>query len=361
MKKIIVNEMLKYPKSKALDILKLIYQNEFGCGHLVKDESYCLQMLEDELKTVTESADALFEPIGNGYSRLNLSAAKKAKIPASLIARLFYLSANRCDGEAKGFLENVKQLKILCEQNELPFSMPEIESFINEWTKSGCKPFSHSDKYRESYNPAYRVILSKYENIIMPMSDIVNKSSNKNIVVAIDGRCGSGKTTLAAEMKEVLKCNVINIDDFFLPPNLRTEKRLNEPGGNIHYERFTDEVIKGLKSGKPFEYGVFDCREMSIVKTEVVKPSTVTIVEGAYSLNPHFGDIYDLKIFCDIDPDLQKTRIINRDGVEMYKDFESKWIPMEEVYFKAFNINDKCDYVIKANQELKNKFLSLRA
>ena len=32
------------------------------------------------------------------------------------------------------------------------------------------------------------------------------------------------------------------MDDFFLPMELRTAERLEEPGGNVHYERFSAEV-----------------------------------------------------------------------------------------------------------------------
>jgi len=173
------------------------------------------------------------------------------------------------------------------------------------------------------------------------------KSANKKIIVAIDGRCGAGKTTMATNLKELLNCSVIATDDFFLPPDLRTESRFNEPGGNIHYERFENEVINELKSNESFKYGVFDCESMMLSHTEFVSPKDITIIEGAYSLHPRFIDIYDLKIFCDIAPSLQKERIINRNGFEQYRDFESKWIPMEEKYFKMLDIESKCDYVIK--------------
>jgi len=348
---IISGHMLKYPKSQALDILKLIYQNEFGCGHLVTDEAQCLQMLLDECSTVSEKGGSLFEPIGNGYSRINLSAAKKEQIPMELIARLFYLSAKRQGGSVDGFLEKTEAVKELFVQNAFPFAVSEVESFIAEWKNSGCKAFSHSNTYRENYRPSYRVIQSKYEDIFALMCDIANKSKNNNITAAIDGRCGSGKTTLAAELKEVFDCNIISADDFFLPMNLRTAERLAEAGGNIHYERFVDEVVSSLKSGNPIgtidpiEYGVFDCSTMTISHTKRIHPKPVTIIEGVYSLHPAFGDIYDVKIFCDVDTELQKARIIARNGSEMYMKFESMWIPMEEKYFEASNVKARCDYV----------------
>ncbi len=35
-------------------------------------------------------------------------------------------------------------------------------------------------------------------------------------LIAVDGRCAAGKTTLAAQLQKDLGCNVIHMDDFFL-------------------------------------------------------------------------------------------------------------------------------------------------
>ena len=37
----------------------------------------------------------------------------------------------------------------------------------------------------------------------------------ESILIAIDGRCASGKTTLAAQLHEQTDCDVIHMDDFF--------------------------------------------------------------------------------------------------------------------------------------------------
>ena len=52
-------------------------------------------------------------------------------------------------------------------------------------------------------------------------------------VIAIDGMAASGKSTLAARLAEELDGCVIHMDDFFLPPELRTQERLSSPGGNV--------------------------------------------------------------------------------------------------------------------------------
>ena len=46
------------------------------------------------------------------------------------------------------------------------------------------------------------------------------------VIAAIDGRCGAGKSTLAAQLQAQLSCRVFHMDDFFLRPEQRTAARL---------------------------------------------------------------------------------------------------------------------------------------
>lgn len=166
-------------------------------------------------------------------------------------------------------------------------------------------------------------------------------------IIAIDGRCAAGKTTLAAWLAERLDGDVIHMDDFFLPIELRTVERREEPGGNVHYERFRAEVLRGLKERVPFSYQRFDCSRMELGRLIPVKNKGIVIVEGAYSCHPVLGDYMDRKVFMDIDRKLQEERILLRNGKDRLQDFREKWIPMEESYFTAFSIEEHTDYFIK--------------
>lgn len=167
-----------------------------------------------------------------------------------------------------------------------------------------------------------------------------------NAVIGIDGCCASGKTTLASLLSEKFYAQVIHMDDFFLPPEMRTEKRFLEAGGNIHYERFLSEVAVEIKNGSDFDYGVFSCKEMRIIGENTVSADKPIIIEGAYALHPCFGDIYDLKVFVTVSPETQLKRIAARNGANALDAFTSKWIPFENKYFSAFGISDKCDIII---------------
>ena len=157
---------------------------------------------------------------------------------------------------------------------------------------------------------------------------------NGTALVAIDGKCTSGKTTLAAGLAKIYDCNVFHMDDFFLRPEQRTPERFAETGGNVDYERFKSEVLVPLQSGKNFSYRPFLCGSQTLGDPISVSPKCLTIVEGTYSLHPYFEDPYDLKILLTVTEETQRQRIMNRPQF-LHERFFNQWIPMENRYFEA--------------------------
>lgn len=165
--------------------------------------------------------------------------------------------------------------------------------------------------------------------------------------VAVDGRCASGKTTLAARLGELLDCGVFHTDDFFLRPVQRTEERLDECGGNMDRERLFEEVFKPLLSGKNFSYRPYNCRTGDFAEPVNVTAKAINIIEGAYSCHPMLWELYDLRIFLTVNSDEQIKRIKKRNGSDIDV-FVKKWIPLEEKYFAGFDIAARCDFILKA-------------
>lgn len=153
------------------------------------------------------------------------------------------------------------------------------------------------------------------------------------VLIAIDGRCTSGKTTLAARLAEVYDCNVFHMDDFFLRPEQRTPERFAEIGGNVDYERFHEEVLMPLKAGKPFSYRPFDCKSVSLADPVRVPVKQLNIIEGSYCSHPYFENPYDLRILLTVDEETQRQRIMERPAF-LHKRFFEEWIPMENRYYQ---------------------------
>lgn len=173
-------------------------------------------------------------------------------------------------------------------------------------------------------------------------------AENGKLLLAVEGSCASGKTTLSKAFEESFDCNIIHMDDFFLPFEKRSEERMNEVGGNVDYERFYEEVAKNLSSDSPFAYGKFSCSEGKVCEQINVTPKNLTVVEGVYSMHPTFGEIYDFKIFLDISEDTKLKRLKKRSPDKLER-FINEWIPKENAYFSEFKIKEKCNLIINNN------------
>ena len=101
------------------------------------------------------------------------------------------------------------------------------------------------------------------------------------------------------------------MDDFFLPPETKTEARLIQTGGNVDWERFREEVLENIRRGNKFCYRKYDCKIQSFHPPAEVNPKKLNLVEGVYSLHPELIDYYDLKLFLWVDEEEQSRRILH--------------------------------------------------
>ena len=186
------------------------------------------------------------------------------------------------------------------------------------------------------------------EQAIEAIADRVGQllKTQSRVLLAIDGQSASGKSTAAKRLAERLDANVFHMDDFFLQPHMRTPERLATPGGNVDVERFYRDVFKPILHGSSVAVARYDCHMDALLPPVEIVPRAVSIIEGAYSLHPLLAPHYDIKIFYKIDPTLQRSRILARNGEEMLKMFLNRWIPLEHAYFEAFFIEQSCDFIV---------------
>lgn len=174
------------------------------------------------------------------------------------------------------------------------------------------------------------------------------------VLLALDGRCASGKTTSAQRLLEMLgerklqngsdyHAAVLHMDDFFLRPEQRTEERRRIPGENVDHERFLPEVLLPLSQGIPFSFRPYDCHTQSLREAVAVPQADIAIIEGAYSCHRDLRGYYDVRVFVDVDPELQRRRILRRNGEAGWQRFAELWIPLEEQYLAALD-GDVFDY-----------------
>lgn len=170
-------------------------------------------------------------------------------------------------------------------------------------------------------------------------------AEKSQVLIAIEGPCAAGKTTLAEKLKQRYGCTVIPMDEFFLRPSQRIQERLQEPGGNVDYERFYEEVLLPLGTGGAFSYRPYSCKTQTLADPMTVAPNRLIVVEGTYSTHPYFKNPYDLTVFLTVDPQTQTQRIGLREAWKQEM-FHRVWIPMENLYFGRFSIRESCDLIL---------------
>ena len=327
----ILNEHAKrYPKMEARDWVKLLYQSEFGGGHLIADRAMALKRLENEIAAQTGAPQLQFEAIGGGLMRMYLPAAE---LRSETVRGLFLETCS-----PRGSLDGMRaKLELL---NEIK---PELKRESEEYWNQGCPAQSHSEGYRAAYSPAYRLV-PEAAHAFFPLFQAIDRLLNEHeyVRIAIDGRCASGKSTLGALLERVYGATLFHMDDYFLPFERKTPERLAQPGGNVDYERFLEEIASRPK-GEEIVCRAFDCSVQSLDEPVRIQPRRLTIAEGSYALHPALRDAYDLKVFLDVDAERQSARILDRNGPEMHSRFVNAWIPLENEYLDGRNLRAVAD------------------
>lgn len=338
-----------YPQMQLQDAVKLLYQNEFGGGHLIPDPAVSLRRLQEECAGLRKKTDRVrMESIGNGLCRLYLEGLEASGVSVETVNRMFVAGSREIVGDVTAFEEKCAVLLRMCGQGEFPWKKEEAEAYLADCRAKGYPPVSHSEIYRQAYEPAYRVVQEKYcrgWEIIQKIEEI--RRQKPVVRIALEGNSGAGKSTLSGVLQELYDCNLFHMDDFFLPIAEKTAERLAQPGGNVDYERFAEEVLVPLQKGEIFSYRPFECWRQALGEPIRVEPKPMTVVEGVYSCHPHFGAPYDLKIFLRVEPEEQRRRILQRNGEEMLRRFTEEWIPLENAYFEAFSVADACDRIVE--------------
>ena len=150
------------------------------------------------------------------------------------------------------------------------------------------------------------------EFIVEKIKDLAVKSNT--VVVAIDGRSGSGKSSLAQKLLEQLPgSKVVHLDVF----------DLYERESNI--QKVVDEVLKQSGDG-------------------------ITIVEGIFALSQKLTPYYDLKIWIECPKEVGFKRGLQRDidlnGVDNSEKWLNYWLPKEDAYIASENPRLKAELVV---------------
>lgn len=173
-RKAVESQMHTYPESTLCDLYKNFFQDYFGPGHIISDETSADAYLQEELASAEEYRGVSYEPTGykGNFIRINLSVIADGTVPYQVYFDAFIRSV-------KGIIpisveEWTKEWQLISSViSEMDLDLPgyvkdslEIENML----KSGEYVMHHSQRFIEAYDPHYRIIEKHiFEKEILPL------------------------------------------------------------------------------------------------------------------------------------------------------------------------------------------------
>ena len=188
------------------------------------------------------------------------------------------------------------------------------------------------------------------ESLISILAAALAQKPTKPLVLALDGRCGSGKTTLANTLARQFPASItLHTDDFYLPPAQRIRGWEKTPCANMDLARLRDEALRPAYAGQPVAYRAYSCREGAYLPPAQLPAQPLVILEGSYSHHPLLRPYETLRVFVTCTKAEQTRRLQAREGAR-YADFAARWVPLEEGYFAQYGIAESADFVVETTQ-----------
>ena len=340
-------EMRKYPFIETMDIYKMLYQSVYLTGHLVNNKlDKVKEYLVNESNVLAKYENQLlYEYISNDVIRINLQPYLKFFNLESLYDKFVKSSDLRYINKVNKSLNELSS--IICDasfvENKVLSKLTSMQSVRNILPR-------HSNIYNKYYEPHYRVCSTDYLDLDMRTVKLLtylsnlNKGDNKIKIIACEGRCTSGKSTITQAILNnkyniYSDMSVIHADDFF--PN----KAKNPNQTRLDFALLGKLLLKirSSKIGDVISYKAFDCFKGEYYE-KTIEVKNVILVEGVYSYDDCLRSYYDGLVFFVVDKKTQMDRLVNRcSNLDLLNKFKNIWIPREEDYYNSY------DFILNSN------------
>ena len=157
----------------------------------------------------------------------------------------------------------------------------------------------------------------------------------RTCVVAVDGRSGAGKTSLAARLRAELDAPVVTLEELY--------------GGWDGLERGTDllvsEVLEPLSTGRAARVPRYDWVAASWGAPWVLEPPEILIVEGVGAGARRAAAYESVLIWIEAAVSVRKKRALDRDG-ETFAPYWDIWAGQEDAMLARERTPDRADFVV---------------
>lgn len=167
-------QLSMYPESTLRDLYKNFFQDRFGPGHIIADESAADKYLRYELETAESFEGMDYEPTGyeGHFYRVNLGVIADGRVPYDKFFDAFVRSVNAIQpiGIEQWRKEWSEIDSIIGAMGISIDDMDKDRAEINALIDGGNYVMHHSQRFNEHYQPHYRIIeRGIFEREIMPL------------------------------------------------------------------------------------------------------------------------------------------------------------------------------------------------
>ena len=153
--------LLRYPHLRVQDAYKMLYQGEFGIGHLLGDGRGARQYLMEEIATMdtADRGEELLEPVSpDGHMvRVNLRPFRRLGLSSEVLLGAMLATVAETKGDTSRFVSVWEQFVVIARSG--PFSPEDLRVWDERVRRRDLPVAHHSPEYVREYLPAYRVCL----------------------------------------------------------------------------------------------------------------------------------------------------------------------------------------------------------
>ena len=152
----------RYPAMEIQDLYKLTFQAAMGSEHAVPDHESARQWLTREMSGLAANpGEPLTEPLSpdGALVRVNLRALAEHGLESSTVLAAFLTTAQDFRGSQVRLKSYWNELEIMAADGSIPFEEKDLRTYFAVREHEGFPAVRHSETYRDSYEPAYRVVL----------------------------------------------------------------------------------------------------------------------------------------------------------------------------------------------------------
>ncbi len=190
------------------------------------------------------------------------------------------------------------------------------------------------------------------DTVVFEISRLLQRKNP--VLIALDGRSGTGKSTIAQAIASRVAGTIVVSDDFYSGGNdhawsgLSASEKVEQV---IDWQGMRAQVLEPLLANKPASWHPLDFQpEIGWIgwkeETVTLEPAPVILVDGVYSARPELADLVDLAVLVEADDEARRKRLVIREGQAFMQRWHQLWDAAEEYYFTHVRPRSSFDLIV---------------